>query len=99
MNLSRVANVVQRIRIQHEQVGPFAGLDRADLWIDLRDAPGAASRRHDHLHRISKKFSRLFLTVHGTKDRSSPYGGGREWALMLPNARLLTIENVAHAPW
>ena len=39
------------------------------------------------------------LTVHGTKDRSSPYGGGREWALMLPNARLLTIENVAHAPW
>jgi pimeloyl-ACP methyl ester carboxylesterase len=39
------------------------------------------------------------LAVHGTKDRSGPYGGGREWALILPNARLLTIENVAHAPW
>ena len=39
------------------------------------------------------------LTVHGTKDRSAPYGGGREWALLLPNARLLTIEGVAHAPW
>lgn len=39
------------------------------------------------------------LIVHGTKDRSSPYGGGREWALMLPNARLVTIEGVAHAPW
>jgi proline iminopeptidase len=39
------------------------------------------------------------LVVHGTKDRSSPYGGGKDWALMLPNARLLTIENVAHAPW
>jgi proline iminopeptidase len=39
------------------------------------------------------------LNVHGTKDRSSPYGGGREWALILPNARLLTIDNVAHAPW
>ena len=39
------------------------------------------------------------LNVHGTKDRSAPYGGGREWALILPNARLLTIDNVAHAPW
>jgi proline iminopeptidase len=39
------------------------------------------------------------LIVHGTKDRSSPYGGGREWALILPNARLLSVENTAHAPW
>jgi proline iminopeptidase len=39
------------------------------------------------------------LTVHGTRDRSSPYGGGRDWALMLPNARLVTVENAAHAPW
>jgi pimeloyl-ACP methyl ester carboxylesterase len=39
------------------------------------------------------------LAVHGTKDRSAPYGGGREWALILPNTRLLTIEDVAHAPW
>jgi len=39
------------------------------------------------------------LLIHGTKDRSSPYGGAKDWALMLPNAQLLTIENVAHAPW
>ncbi len=39
------------------------------------------------------------LIVHGTRDRSSPYGGGRDWAMMLPNARLVTIENAAHAPW
>ena len=39
------------------------------------------------------------LVVHGTKDRSAPYGGGREWAMMLPNARLLTIEGGGHAPW
>jgi proline iminopeptidase len=39
------------------------------------------------------------LIVHGTKDRSSPYGGGREWAMVLPNARLLSVENTAHAPW
>lgn len=36
------------------------------------------------------------LTIHGTKDRNAPYGAGREWALLLPNARLLTIENAAH---
>jgi proline iminopeptidase len=39
------------------------------------------------------------LTIHGTKDRNAPYGGGREWALMLPDARLLTVEDAAHAPW
>lgn len=39
------------------------------------------------------------LLVHGRKDRSSPYGGARDWALRLPNARLLSVENAAHAPW
>jgi pimeloyl-ACP methyl ester carboxylesterase len=39
------------------------------------------------------------LTIHGRKDRSAPYGGGREWAMSLPDARLLTVENAAHAPW
>lgn len=39
------------------------------------------------------------LVIHGVKDRSAPYGGGRDWALMLPNARLVTVENAAHAPW
>lgn len=39
------------------------------------------------------------LTIHGRKDRSAPYGGGREWALRLPNARLLTVDEAAHAPW
>lgn len=47
-------------------------------------------------------FSRVqapVLTIHGRKDRSAPYGGGREWALLLPNARLLTIELAGHVPW
>jgi pimeloyl-ACP methyl ester carboxylesterase len=39
------------------------------------------------------------LAIHGTMDRSAPYGGGREWAARLPNARLLTIAEAAHAPW
>jgi proline iminopeptidase len=39
------------------------------------------------------------LAIHGTRDRQAPYGGGREWASILPNARLLTVENVAHVPW
>ena len=36
------------------------------------------------------------LTIHGTWDRNAPYAAGREWALTLPNARLLTIEGAAH---
>jgi len=39
------------------------------------------------------------LVIHGTRDRQASYGGGREWAVRLPNARLLTIENAAHLPW
>jgi pimeloyl-ACP methyl ester carboxylesterase len=39
------------------------------------------------------------LVVHGTKDRSAPYGGGRDWAAMLPNARLVTVTNAGHVPW
>ena len=36
------------------------------------------------------------LTVHGTRDRNAPYGGGREWASILPNARLVAIRGGAH---
>jgi pimeloyl-ACP methyl ester carboxylesterase len=39
------------------------------------------------------------LVVHGTADRSAAYEGGRAWARRLPNARLLTVDGVAHAPW
>ena len=39
------------------------------------------------------------LTIHGRKDRSSAYGGGRDWALRLPNARLVTVDRAAHVPW
>ena len=39
------------------------------------------------------------LTIHGRRDRSAPYGAGRDWAMSLGNARLLTIEQGGHAPW
>ena len=39
------------------------------------------------------------LTMHGNRDRSAPYGGGRDWARQLPNARLMTIDGAGHAPW
>lgn len=39
------------------------------------------------------------LTIHGRKDRNAPYGGGREWDLLLPNSRLITIDGAAHMSW
>jgi proline iminopeptidase len=39
------------------------------------------------------------LTIHGRKDRSAPYGGGKDWADSLPQARLLTVDDGGHAPW
>jgi proline iminopeptidase len=39
------------------------------------------------------------LTIHGTKDRSAPYGGGRDWVSLLPNARLFPVDGAGHGPW
>ena len=39
------------------------------------------------------------LTIHGRKDRNASYGGGREWDMLLPNARLITIDGAAHMSW
>ena len=46
-----------------------------------------------------KKVTMPVLVVHGTKDRNAPYSGGRLWAEQLPNARLVTIPDAAHAMW
>jgi pimeloyl-ACP methyl ester carboxylesterase len=45
------------------------------------------------------KVSVPVLTIHGDKDRQASYGAGREWASILPNARLVTVEGAAHVPW
>jgi pimeloyl-ACP methyl ester carboxylesterase len=39
------------------------------------------------------------LVVHGRRDRSAPYGGGRDWARSLREARLVTVPRGGHAPW
>lgn len=55
-----------------------------------------------NLHLSSEQLGQVrtpVLTIHGTKDRSAAYGGARDWAMQLPNARLITIENAAHVPW
>jgi proline iminopeptidase len=39
------------------------------------------------------------LTIHGGKDRSAPYGCGKDWTSLLLNARLLTVDNGGHGPW
>ncbi len=39
------------------------------------------------------------LTIHGRRDRSAPYEGGRDWVRILPDARLVSIENAGHMPW
>ena len=46
-----------------------------------------------------KKITMPVLVIHGTVDRAVPYGAGREWALRLPRARLVTIEGGSHYAW
>lgn len=55
-----------------------------------------------NIHLTAEQFSNVktpVLIIHGNRDRSAPYGGGRDWALAWPNARLLTVTDSAHAPW
>jgi pimeloyl-ACP methyl ester carboxylesterase len=54
------------------------------------------------IHLSSEQLSRMtspVLVIHGNKDRSAPYGGARDWARFWRDARLLTLDDVAHAPW
>lgn len=46
-----------------------------------------------------KKVTMPVLVIHGTKDRNAAYADGRAWAATLPDARLITIPNAAHAMW
>ncbi len=46
-----------------------------------------------------KKITVPVLTIHGTKDRNAAYEGGRQWAALLPDARLVTVEGAAHMSW
>jgi proline iminopeptidase len=39
------------------------------------------------------------LTIHGTDDPNAAVEGGRAWVDLLPNARLVELEGVGHAPW
>jgi proline iminopeptidase len=39
------------------------------------------------------------LTIHGTKDRNAPYGGGRQWSMLVSDGRLITLPGVAHMSW
>jgi len=39
------------------------------------------------------------LTIHGTRDRNAPYGGGRQWSMLVSDGRLLTLPGAAHMSW
>lgn len=63
------------------------------------DASIASIRNLDISDADLAKVSMPVLTIHGTKDRNAPFGGGREWAATLKDARLLTVAGAAHFPW
>lgn len=48
---------------------------------------------------VRAKVTHPVLTLHGTLDRNAPYGAGRDWQLILPNSRLITVRDAAHQLW
>ncbi len=69
----------------------FLGYWTAHVEPSLKQLPTST----DDLARVTCQT----LVVHGTHDRSAPHAAGRAWAARVPNARLLTVPDVAHAPW
>jgi proline iminopeptidase len=98
---------VNRVRLVAK---PSAASEVPDLCALPNEWPTALERHFPLLFRSMAqdegpdwaRYERLripVLTVHGTGDRNAPYGGGREWAAHLPEARLLTVRGGAHMLW
>ncbi|MGH7525137.1 MAG: alpha/beta fold hydrolase [Gemmatimonadales bacterium] len=94
---------VNRVRL----VGNPAKVSRLSGWCDMPNEWPVNLQRHFQYHfagiqqmdvpRADVARVRVpVLTIHGTRDRNAPYAAGREWALTLPDARLLTVEGAAH---
>jgi len=95
---------------QQRMVGDPANAGRIPSPCEMKNEWPAHLARHfqpllasDQALDISKEsIARVrapVLTIHGRKDRNAPYGGGREWDMLLPDARLITIEGAAHMSW
>jgi pimeloyl-ACP methyl ester carboxylesterase len=91
-----VVNPNDADRITWERCDLLTELSMMKYWLeDIMPSIQRATPTAEELAQVTAPT----LIVHGSKDRSAPYGGGREWALMLPNARLVTVDDAAHAPW
>ena len=101
---------VQHKVFQYLLVGNPAHASRVKSHCDLEnELPARLDKHFEHsIASIRKveltkedlaKITMPVLTIHGTSDRNAPYGSGREWALTLPNARLVTVPGAAHQSW
>jgi len=95
---------------RHVLVGNPAHASRIKSNCDLpNEWPMNTDRHFEHLflsinaiNIASADLARInmpALVIHGTKDRNVPYGSGRDWAMSLPDARLVTIDGAAHVSW
>lgn len=94
----------------HVLVGNAKNASRIRNWCSMEnELPKNSAPHFDRIFESVKnvaltkealqKLSVNVLTIHGTFDRNAPYGSGREWAMTLPNARLVTIEGAGHESW
>ena len=86
------------VAIGHSDFGVTAAIyaaehpERVSRIIQLSPA-----RNRDGAEADIRKVTMPVLTIHGTRDRNAAYGAGRQWALELPDARLVTVPGAAHA--
>jgi proline iminopeptidase len=100
-DLTRIRLVGDRASVSRLNIDPCATRNEWPLNLDSHFDTLfiSISKLEVQPDEITRAVNVPVLTIHGTKDRNAPYGAGREWAAMLPNARLLTVKNAAHAVW
>ena len=86
------------VPIGHSDFGLIAAMyaaehpERVSRIIQLSPAPN-----HDGAEADIRQVTMPVLTIHGTRDRNAASGAGRQWALELPDARLVTVPGAARA--
>lgn len=94
---------LMRPMMGHPEASERARIDPCTYWNEwpeqlFRTVRHLIPQEWDFSER-ARQIQAPVLTVHGTDDPNAPVEGGRAWASLIPEARLLELEGVGHAPW
>jgi len=71
----------------------------SQVFVTIRKVIPAVSGVNWDYTAQAKRITAPVLIVHGTNDPNAPIEGGRDWASVIPRARLIELKGIGHGPW